>query len=85
MRLFKLQYTTVIRVANPSGMGGRLPEFISISRLPPDAAREMLISRPGDANLPECTELGVISWQHLELLKRWNIGIVNKMVYDTLI
>ena len=33
------------RVANPPGMGGRLPEFNSISRLPPDAAREMIISR----------------------------------------
>jgi len=37
---------TVSRVAaNPSGMGERLPEFNSISRLPPDVAREMIISR----------------------------------------
>ena len=33
------------RVANPPGMGGRIPEFNSISRLPPDVAREMIISR----------------------------------------
>ena len=35
----------VYRVANPPGMGGRLAEFNSISRLPPDVAREMIISR----------------------------------------
>ena len=35
----------VFRVANPPGMGGRLPKFNSISRLPPDVAREMIISR----------------------------------------
>ena len=35
------------RVANPPGMGGRLPEFKSISR--PGMARGW----PGDANLPE--------------------------------
>ena len=34
-----------IGVANLSGMGGRLQEFISISRLLPDVAREMIISR----------------------------------------
>jgi len=33
------------RVDNPTGMGGRLPEFKSISRLPPNVAREMVISR----------------------------------------
>jgi hypothetical protein len=36
---------TVPRVANHSGLGGRLPEFYSIARLPPDVAREMIISR----------------------------------------
>ena len=33
------------RAVNPPGMGGRLPEFNSISRLPPDVAREMIISQ----------------------------------------
>ena len=34
-----------IRVANTPGIGGRVSEFNSISRLPLDAAREMIISR----------------------------------------
>ena len=32
-------------VANPPGMGGRIPEFHSISRLPPNVAREIVISQ----------------------------------------
>ena len=35
----------VARIANPPGMGERFPEFNSISRLPPDVARETIISR----------------------------------------
>ena len=38
-------FNITLRVANPPEMGGRLPEFNSISRLPPEFAREMLISR----------------------------------------
>ena len=52
VNFYKIIYATgnvysivTIRVANPPGMGGRLPEFNSISRLPPDVAREMIISR----------------------------------------
>ena len=44
-RVCSLKYTHVIRVAIPPGMGGRLSEFNSISRLPPDVAREIIISR----------------------------------------
>ena len=33
------------RVVNPPGMSGRLPEFNSIFRLPPDVAREIINSR----------------------------------------
>ena len=52
------------RVANPFGMGGRLPEFKSISRLPPDVAREMIISR----NAPNL----VLFWWHIEMLEYRN-------------
>ena len=31
--------TCSLRITNPPGMGGRLPEFNSISCLPPDVAR----------------------------------------------
>ena len=40
-----LQCRPMGRVANASGMDGRLSEFNSISRLQPDVSREMIISR----------------------------------------
>ena len=67
-------------VANPSGMGGRLPEFNSISRLPPDFAREIIISR----NAPNFVLYRplMVEYRNIEMLDY--IGIVNKMGYDTL-
>ena len=68
----------VTRVANPTGMGGRLPEFNSISRLPPDVAREIMISR----NAPN-----LVSYNGsvlIIILKCRSIRIVNKMGYDSL-
>ena len=43
--LLQSQTWAISRVANPPGMGGRLPEFNSISRLPLVIARKSLISR----------------------------------------
>ena len=40
-----IQASLIGKVANPPGMGGRLPEFNSISRLPPGVAQEMIISQ----------------------------------------
>ena len=46
MGLQMIRYVAcVFLVANPPGMGERLPQFNPISRLPPDVAREMIISR----------------------------------------
>ena len=64
----------VTRVTNPPGMGGRLPELNAISRLPPDVAREMIISR----NAPN---LVLLNDSISKYMKCSAIGIVNKMGY----
>jgi hypothetical protein len=64
----------IFRVANPPGMGGRLPKFNSISRLPPDVAREIIISR---------NALDLVLYNG-SILNYRTIGIVKKMGLDTL-
>jgi hypothetical protein len=61
-------------ISNHPGMGGELPEFNSISRLPPDVARETMY---------RTSSYIMVAYLNIELLV-CTIGIVSKMGTDIL-
>ena len=61
-----------------------LPEWAGDSRNSTQSPASRPGRCPGDDDLPECTELVVILWQNIEILKCWTVGIVNEMGCDTL-
>ena len=74
----------LVRVANPPGMGGRLPEFNSISRLPPDVAREIIIS-PG-MHRTWCYIIQLVADLNIEIVDHRNrVEIIGLRAYGTCI